>query len=118
MSFKSFLASLSTLELVFILLGIVAPILCLVWVFFTFRGNSTSIRAARMFLKRATCPGMLHKSRIESWQQTNTMYGNNYFFDIFFLSRRYPAIFSKSSGCPRTDAFVEKRSADSGEERR
>ncbi len=33
MSFKSFLASLSTLELVFILLGIVAPILCLVWVF-------------------------------------------------------------------------------------
>lgn len=84
MSFKSFFASLSTLELVFMLLGIAAPILCLVWVFFTFRGNSTSIRAARMFLKRDTWPGILHKSRIESWQQTNTLYGNNYFFDIFF----------------------------------
>lgn len=33
MSFNSFFASLSTLELVFMLLGIAAPILCLVWFF-------------------------------------------------------------------------------------
>ncbi|TDT52409.1 hypothetical protein DFO53_3574 [Enterobacter sp. AG5470] len=94
MSFKSFFASLSTLELVCMLFGIAAPIVCIILIFFTFRGNSTSIRAATMYLKRDKWPGELHKSRVEAWQQTNTMYGNDYFFDIFFHLDGVPELYS------------------------
>lgn len=117
MSFKSFLTSLSTLELVFILLGIVAPILCLVWVFlllgvtrpvFVPQERSSSAPPGRVYF---TNPELSRGNRQTPCMETIISL-------IFFLSRRYPTIFSKSSGCPRTDAFVEKRSADSGEERR
>jgi hypothetical protein len=84
MSIKNFLSSLSALELTFMLIGIAIPIIFIVVVFFSSRGASTSIRSARMFLKRNSWPGEIHQSRIESWQQTNTRYGNNYFFDIYF----------------------------------
>ncbi len=65
------------------LIGIAIPIIFIVVIFF-FPGTSTSIRSARMFLKRNSWSGEIHQSRIESWQQTNTRYGNNYFFDIYF----------------------------------
>lgn len=84
MSAKGFFASLSTLELASMIFSIAVTVAFVVWIFFGFRGNSTSIRAAQVFLKRDRWPGELHKSQIESWQQTNTMYGNDYFFDIFF----------------------------------
>lgn len=81
---KNLFASMSTLELASMSLGIIVPMLFVAWIYFGFRGNSTSIRAAQIFLKRDSWQGELHKTQIESWQQTNTMYGNNYFFDIFF----------------------------------
>jgi hypothetical protein len=37
-----------------------------------------------MFLQRESWRGKLLKSRIESWQQTNVIHGNNLFFDIYF----------------------------------
>ena len=84
MSFKSFLANLTGLELAIMIFAVLVTLSFVAWIFFGFRGNSTSIRAAQIFLKRDRWQGELHKTQIESWQQTNTMYGNNYFFDIFF----------------------------------
>ena len=84
MSFKNWITNMSGFEMFFLILGITVPIIFMIAIFFSFRGNSPSIPAARIFIKRESWPGELYKSQIESWQQTNTRYGNDFFFDIYF----------------------------------
>ncbi|WP_342324668.1 hypothetical protein AAEY27_08680 [Kosakonia sp. BYX6] len=84
MPLRNWLMNMSAFEVTFLLIGIAMPIAFIIAIYFTFRSHSTSPRAAKIFLKRNSWPGELHNTRIDSWQQSTMMYGNNFFIDIFF----------------------------------
>lgn len=84
MTFHGFYNSLSTFEMVSILFALAVTTACFTGIFFASRGTASSARAAKIFLKRNSWPGELHNTRIDSWQQSTMMYGNNFFIDIFF----------------------------------
>jgi len=75
---------MSTLEMTSLCIGIATPCVFMIATWLTFRGSAASERAAKVFLKRDSWPGELHNTRIESWQQSNILYGGNLFFDISF----------------------------------
>ncbi|WP_223284177.1 hypothetical protein [Kosakonia sp. SMBL-WEM22] len=82
--FKNWITHMSAFEMTFLIIGIATPIVFMVAIFFTFRGSSLGMRAAKVFLTREKWPGKIYNTRIVSWQQTNMFYGNDLFIDISF----------------------------------
>jgi hypothetical protein len=84
MGMQHFFANLKPVEWISILLSISVTLLFCWWIFFGFKGRSTSILAGTIYLTRQCWSGKLHATQIESWKETNTFYENKQFVDLFF----------------------------------
>ena len=84
MSFEEWIASMSGFEITCLILGLAVSLIFPIVIYFTCRKTSLQTKSVTMFLQRESWHGELLKSRIESWQQTNVIHGNNLFFDIYF----------------------------------
>ncbi|WP_433691235.1 hypothetical protein [Kosakonia cowanii] len=92
--FKNWITNMSGFEMTFLMIGIATPIVFIIAIFYTFRGSTTGMKTAKVFLTREKWPGKLHNTRIVSWQQTNMFHGNNLFIDIFFHLDNPPQLHS------------------------
>lgn len=84
MSFEKWITNMSPGEMIPLIIGLSVSILFMIATYFTFRKSSLQLKSVKIFLKRERWRGDLLRSRIEFWQQTNVMLGNNLFFDIYF----------------------------------
>ncbi|EPG8310110.1 hypothetical protein P0O97_01515 [Klebsiella aerogenes] len=84
MSFEKWITNMSPGEMIPVIIGLSVSILFMMATYFTFRKSSLQLKSVKIFLKRERWRGDLLRSRIEFWQQTNVMLGNNLFFDIYF----------------------------------
>ncbi len=84
MSFEKWITNMSPGEMIPLIIGLSVSILFMMATYFTFRKSSLQLKSVKIFLKRERWRGDLLRSRIEFWQQTNVMLGNNLFFDIYF----------------------------------
>lgn len=84
MSFEKWITNMSPWEMISVIIGLSVSILFMMATYFTFRKSSLQLKSVKIFLKRERWRGDLLRSRIEFWQQTNVMIGNNLFFDIYF----------------------------------
>ncbi|MGR7471325.1 hypothetical protein ACU60O_09940 [Klebsiella aerogenes] len=75
------------------IIGLSVSILFMMATYFTFRKSSLQLKSVKIYLKRERWRGDLLSSRIEFWQQTNVMLGNNLFFDIYFRIDEMPQLF-------------------------
>lgn len=64
--------------------GIAFSLLLSVVFYFMFRGDKTDVAGIKNYLSSSQWQGEFIDSRIESWQQTNARYGNDFFYDISF----------------------------------
>ncbi|EME5080658.1 hypothetical protein VYS03_000541 [Klebsiella aerogenes] len=84
MSFEKWITNMSPGEMIPLIIGLLVSILFMIATYFTFRKSSLQLKSVKIFLKRERWRGDLLRSRIEFWQQTNVMLGNNLFFDLYF----------------------------------
>ncbi|AWD04696.1 hypothetical protein [Klebsiella aerogenes] len=93
MSFEKWITNMSPGEMIPLIIGLSVSILFMMATYFTFRKSSLQLKSVKIYLKRERWRGDLLSSRIEFWQQTNVMLGNNLFFDIYFRIDEMPQLF-------------------------
>ncbi len=94
MSFEKWITNMSPGEMIPVIIGLSVSILFMMATYFTFRKSSLQLKSVKIYLKRERWRGDLLSSRIEFWQQTNVMLGNNLFFDIYFSIDGIPHCFA------------------------
>jgi len=86
MGMKEAIASMSGIELTFMMTGILVPMVFIVFTIFSFKGKSKGTVDAFRVIKHESWAGDLISTKMESWQQTDISYGNDLFFDVFFYT--------------------------------
>ncbi len=64
--------------------GIVVTIIALGISFAAFKPNKSEVSAIKNWLSRDKWSGQTIQVPLESWRQTETKYGNDYIYDIYF----------------------------------
>ncbi|EMS9661174.1 hypothetical protein WMA07_001863 [Klebsiella aerogenes] len=64
--------------------GIVVTIIALGISFAAFKPNKTEVSAIKNWLSRDKWSGQTIQVPLESWRQTETKYGNDYIYDLYF----------------------------------
>ncbi|KEY59009.1 hypothetical protein [Serratia sp. DD3] len=66
--------------------GIISSIIIPLLFYIGFRDGNKKIPEVRAWLKKNSWKGDIHKHRLESWQQTDITYGNDFFYDLYFYA--------------------------------
>ncbi|MBI6131655.1 hypothetical protein ACN2W4_02140 [Serratia marcescens] len=79
--------SLADMSKYFLYAGIATPVVMGIFFYCIFKNNgdnSTEMSAVKNYLNKDSWQGEIIASHLESCRQTNTRYGNDFFFDVDF----------------------------------
>ncbi|UJD82443.1 hypothetical protein FS595_23100 [Serratia rubidaea] len=70
----------------FFLFGIVVTVLALVLSFAMFKPNKSQLTTMKDWVSREKWTGTTIVVPLESWNQTDSKYGNDFFYDFYFMA--------------------------------
>ncbi|HHQ6535976.1 TPA: hypothetical protein ACSTJY_001311 [Serratia fonticola] len=65
-----------------LVLSVIVPLLF----YIGFRDNNKKIPEIKVWLKKESWKGETHRHTLDSWQQTDITYGNDFFYDLYFYA--------------------------------
>ncbi|HFL1539515.1 TPA: hypothetical protein ACG1QB_004380 [Enterobacter asburiae] len=111
MDIKKVIASISGIELFFMIAGIIVPIIFIGCIFFFKITSKGAVDACRL-IKHDSWAGDLISTKMESWQKTNLSHGNNLFFDVFFYTGDGSELKSAKALVALSDMHLLKKGLD------